>query len=269
MTEVLLYGEVGYDFDAKWLNSALADADGDVTLRVHSPGGDVFEGVAIANSIRRARARGRRVHAVVDGLAASAASYMCLTCDEVLAGPGAVFMVHRPSGACCGTADEMRAVARALDTCDATIRELYALHSGRPADQIADAMADETWMTADEAVAFGLADGRDGGDAPDLSLVDSRWAGACDSAELAAFAADHRELAAAMDGIRSSSEFFRDRLEAAREFGNRAVDDTRPTLPATDEDRDGDVEATDAVGAGAAPYAVANGHVYRIGNPRE
>ena len=58
MTDVLLYGEVGWDFDAKWLESALAESEGDVTLRVHSPGGDVFEGVAISNVIRRARRAG-------------------------------------------------------------------------------------------------------------------------------------------------------------------------------------------------------------------
>ena len=268
MTEILLYGEVGWDFDAKWLNAALDGSEGDVTLRVHSPGGDVFEGVAIANTIRRARRAGRRVDAVVDGLAASAASYMCLTCDRVLAGPGAVFMVHPPSGGCYGTASDMRRVAQALDTCDATIRDLYGRRCTRTDAEIADAMAAETWMTAADAVSFGLADGVDTDEGPDLSLVNARWAGASGDAKLAAFAGGHPALQAAMDSYRTHSDLFRERLERSRDFPMGSVDNAHPTIAETEGECDGDVGATTAEAGEAPAYAVANGHIYRIGERR-
>lgn len=267
MTEVMLYGEVGWDFDARWLSAALDGADDEVTLRVHSPGGDVFEGVAISNSIRRARAAGRRVTAVVDGLCASAASYMCLTADRVLAGPGAVFMVHPPSGGCYGTAEDMRGTARALEACEDSILSLYEARTGRSPEQIRAAMRDETWMGAGDAVAFGLADGMDEGPAPDLSGADSKWAGLSGSAEYAAFASRHGAMASSLGEYAAHSALFRDRLREARENDFGPVRDTRRIIPSEDEcDRSG--EAPEA-GRGEAPRLFSDGwDVYRI-RPKE
>lgn len=265
MSEILLYGEVGWDFDAEWLNERLEGSEGDVTLRVHSPGGDVFDGVAIANTIRRARSQGRRVTAVVDGLAASAASYMCLTCDEVVASPGTVFMVHPPSGMCWGTAEDMRKTARALDACHDSIASLYRRRTGRSAAEVDAAMRDETWLTDEQAVAWGLADRVDGGEARDLSEVDAKWTSVMASADYAAFAHAHPAMDRALESHREHSERFGKRLLESLRAGNPPVDNAVPTLAPT-ADGDGPAEAA-GTGEGEAPaYAIANGHVYRIGS---
>lgn len=267
MTEILLYGEVGFDFDAAWLMSALDGADSDVTLRVYSPGGDVFEGIAISNAIRRARARGTSVTAVVDSLCASAASYMCLTADRILAGPGSVFMVHRPSGLCYGTAEDMLRTARSLDSCEGAIRQLYELKTGRSESEIDDAMRDETWMTARQAVEFGLADAIDEEKGPDLSLVNERWTGVRENRGLAALASTNPDLADSIGEWAERSDRFARTLLRARQFGNSAVDTAHTTID--DGDGDGSGEAPVAAEGEAPAYAIANGHIYRIGKHKE
>lgn len=265
MSEILLYGEVGWDFDAKWLNRLLDESEGDVTLRVHSPGGDVFDGVAIANTIRRAREGGRRVTAVVDGLAASAASYMCLTCDEVVASPGTVFMIHPPSGGCWGRAEDMRKTARALDACHDSIAELYRRRTGRSAAEVDEAMREETWLTDEEAVVWGLADRIDADEARDLTGVDAKWTSVMSSADYADFAHAHPAMDRALESHREHSERFGKVLVGSLRAGNPPVDNAVPTLAPTAEG-DGGAEAAPA-GEGEAPaYALANGHVYRIGS---
>lgn len=269
MTEILLYGEVGWEFDAGWLASALDGADDEVTLLVHSPGGDVFEGVAISNAIRRARAHGTRVVARVQGICASAASYMCLTADEVVAEPGSVFMVHPPSAVCAGTAGDMRETAQALDTCRDSIIDLYCRRTGRSPEEVDAVMGASTWMTAERAVEWGLAD-RVGDDAADLSDVDARWSAVRDSAEFAEFAAAHPALAERLDDYRAGSRRMAERMAEARESGFGPVEHASPSIPPkSEDDPDAAVEAT-AGGEGEAPsLAVANGHIYRIGNHRE
>lgn len=269
MTEVLLYGEVGWDFDAHWLQGELSRADGDVTLRVHSPGGDVFEGVAISNVIRHARTRGKRVTALVDGLAASAASYMCLTCDEVVAGPGAVFMVHPASALAYGHAGDLRKTAQALDTCDSTIRDLYRRKTGRDSAEVEATVDAETWFGADEAVEWGLADRLDPDAEVDLSGVDAKWSDVAAGAPYAAFAHANPGMGDDLLSHQIHAALFGRRLEEARRAGNPAACYARHTLPSKPDEGDGPVEATGPEVGEAPAYAFANGQVHRIGKRKE
>ena len=260
MTEILLYGVVGEDFDAAWLDARLRDADGDdVLLRVNSPGGDVFEGVAIASSIGHARSRGARVEAVVDGLAASAASYMCSTADRIAMRPGSQAMVHNPSCVAVGEADYLRSQADALDKCAASIRELLCARTGRDDAEVADAMGAETWFGAREAVEWGLADEvADDGHGPDAMEVNRRWAAQDCIPERMAGSALMASALSHIDNDRRGPDGGPTGNPAVREPG-RSIDDDADGVP------DG-AGAAPSEGMGEAPrLACLGGRIYEIG----
>ncbi len=130
-----------------------------INLRVNSPGGSVYDGVAIMNAISRHSAT---VIATVDGLAASAASFIIQAADEVIMGRGTEMMIHDASAICWGNAADMQETAIHLERISGTIASLYAERAGGTADEWRDAMRAETWYTAEEAVKAGLADRVDG-----------------------------------------------------------------------------------------------------------
>ncbi len=132
---------------------------GTINLRVNSPGGSVFDGVAIMNALRRHPAN---VIATVDGLAASAASFIIQAADEVVMGRGTELMIHDASSICWGNAADMVEMAAHLDRISGTIAGIYAERAGGTAETWREAMQAETWYTADEAVKAGLADRVDG-----------------------------------------------------------------------------------------------------------
>lgn len=124
-----------------------------IHLRINSPGGDVFGGVAMAQAIREQKAK---VIAHVDGYAASIASLLTVVADEGVIAPGGMVMIHKAWTIGLGNADDMRATADVLQKIDSDLAEQYAAKAGA-ADWLA-AMAAETWYRADEAVAAGLVD---------------------------------------------------------------------------------------------------------------
>lgn len=126
-----------------------------INLRLNSPGGSVFEGIAIANALRSHPAN---VTVYVDSLAASIASVIMLAGDRVIMQPQSQVMIHAASGGCYGDAAEMTKMADLLDLQTRNIAEAYAEHTGRTVSEFLDLMAAETWFTAKEAVAIGLAD---------------------------------------------------------------------------------------------------------------
>lgn len=141
---------------AAWLRNQLADHTGDVELHVNSPGGDVHEGVAMLNVLR---AHPGRVTAIVEGLAASAASFIVAGgADRVIMRPHSEVMVHSPWMALEGDAPSLEKGARDLQRLGGTLARIYADKAGGTPEHWAELMAAETWFTADEAVSAGLAD---------------------------------------------------------------------------------------------------------------
>ncbi|UFU03445.1 ATP-dependent Clp protease proteolytic subunit [Ruania suaedae] len=132
---------------------ALPDSVSQVILRINSPGGEVFEGVSILNMLRAHKAS---VTAVVDGLAASAASVIAAGCDETVMSPGTQMMIHSPWTFTLGNAAELRKDADRLDGIESSLVEIYQGKAG-DADWAA-MLAEETWFNAAETVAAGLAD---------------------------------------------------------------------------------------------------------------
>jgi ATP-dependent Clp protease protease subunit len=156
--EVVIYDEIGaYGVSAKGFLAELgALPDGTpLALRLNSPGGSVFDAVAIYNAIKR---HSGTVTVWIDGIAASAASYIAMAGDEVVMPENAFLMIHDPAGMVMGTATDMRAMAEALDKIKGSLLQGYAAKSGRPQKEIAPLMAAETWLDAKDALDLGFAD---------------------------------------------------------------------------------------------------------------
>lgn len=154
--EVFVYDEIGY-----WGTSAadfaqqLAALDvKTISLRINSPGGEVFDGVAIFNALKNHKAT---VNVSVDGIAASIASVIAMSGDTITMQRGSQMMIHDASGMCYGNASEMTTMAALLDKLSDTIAGFYAERAGGSLTSWRDVMRAETWFSADEAVTAGLA----------------------------------------------------------------------------------------------------------------
>lgn len=156
--ELSIYDEIGaYGVSAKAFIAEMGalDTGTDLELRLNSPGGSVFDAVAIYNALQR---HDGKVTVTIDGIAASAASYIAMAGDEIVMPENAFLMIHDPSGLVMGTAGDMRDMAEALDKIGGSLIKGYAAKSGKSDDEIATLMAAETWFDAAEAVEAGFAD---------------------------------------------------------------------------------------------------------------
>ncbi|MEM0952267.1 MAG: head maturation protease, ClpP-related [Cyanobacteria bacterium P01_H01_bin.74] len=161
--EVRIYDVIGKDYyddgsaiEAKKFIDAiktLGNLD-ELTIRINSPGGSVFEGTAIYNFLKQSS---MRISVVIDGLAASMASVIAMAGDSVAIPENALLMIHNPSAGVHGNAAEMRKTAKILDKMAEGARLAYR-RSGKTETEIAQMMDRETWMTGKEAVEMGFAD---------------------------------------------------------------------------------------------------------------
>lgn len=159
--EILLYADIGPAewgmFDDATFAAKLKEL-GDVKaidLRINSAGGSAFTGLSIYNQLKRHPAT---VHVHVDGLAASIASVIAMAGETIKMGEGARLMVHDASTIVWGNEAEMKRTADLLGSMSNDIAEVYARRSGRPVAELRNAMREETWYTAQEAVDARLAD---------------------------------------------------------------------------------------------------------------
>ncbi|MDG9928263.1 MULTISPECIES: ClpP-like prohead protease/major capsid protein fusion protein [unclassified Pseudomonas] len=158
VAEILLYDEIGmWGITAQQFARELK-ALGDlslISLRIHSPGGDVFEGTAIYNLLKHHPAR---VEAHIDGLAASMGSVIAMAADTIYMPENALMMVHRPWGIQGGEADDMRRYADLLEKIEGTMVAAYMAKTGKSEEEIKALLKAETWMDGREAVEAGFAD---------------------------------------------------------------------------------------------------------------
>lgn len=152
--ELYLYDAIGAGWfggiSSKDVAQALKELDGAKTLKVYvnSPGGDVFEGVAIHNLL--ARWDGETT-VYVDGLCASIASIIAMAGQRIVTAANGMWMIHDPWGMVVGNARECRKVADELDKVRDVLLDTYARRTGATRDDLVRWMADETWMDATTA----------------------------------------------------------------------------------------------------------------------
>jgi ATP-dependent Clp protease, protease subunit len=141
---------------AKRVSAALRSVGAkDITVRINSPGGDVFEGIAIYNLLRGHQAK---VTVEVLGWAASAASIIAMAGDEIRMGLGSFMMVHNSWGVVVGNRHDMRDAADLFDSFDAALVDIYEARTGAKRAEIEKLLDAETFMSASEAVVQGFAD---------------------------------------------------------------------------------------------------------------
>jgi ATP-dependent Clp protease protease subunit len=126
-----------------------------IQVYMNSPGGVVFDGIAIYNTLKRNAAR---ILMDIDGLAASIASLVVMAGDEIRMAKNAMMMIHDPWTVTGGTAAELREMADTMDKIKDQILGTYVDRTGSDEAMISDLMAAETWMSADEALEHGFAD---------------------------------------------------------------------------------------------------------------
>ena len=142
-------------------------------LRINSPGGDVFAARCVEQALRECKAQ---VVVHIDGLAASAATFLVMAGDKTIIAPGGMMMIHKAWTMACGNSDDLMGMAAVMDKIDKTIAETYAAKTGMELDELMDMMTAETWMTAQEAFTHGFVDAVAGTEPDEANkAADSLW----------------------------------------------------------------------------------------------
>mgnify|MGYP000850398774 CR=1 FL=1 len=165
--EIVIYAAIG---QASWLDSAdsmisakqfsdalkaLPDTVNTLNVRINSPGGDVFDGIAIYNRLKQHKAK-KVVH--IDGLAASIASIIALAGDEIIIGDGALYMIHLPWTYAMGSRTDLENTINRLMDVEEQMLGIYAKKTKMSKSEIRMMLEKETWMSASEAIDNGFAD---------------------------------------------------------------------------------------------------------------
>ena len=155
--EILLYDEIGYfGISAKDFVLALARAgDGPINVRINSPGGDTFDGMAIYNALK---SRSAPVTVTVDGLAASAASLIAMAATDLRMAEASMMMIHNCWGLCVGNRNDMLEMAAVQEKIDGQMAMIYASRCGKSGVEMGKIMDAETWLTSSEAKLSGFCD---------------------------------------------------------------------------------------------------------------
>lgn len=160
--EILLYEAIGFDWfsgegmTAKAFNEQLSKIDSpSIKVRINSPGGDVFDGIAMYNMLAQ---HPSKIDVVVEGIAASAATIVAMAGDTVSIHESAQIMIHDAWTMVVGNQQDMLEMADLLGKIDGQIADLYAARSGKPASDFRDVMNSDTYLTGKESVDLGIAD---------------------------------------------------------------------------------------------------------------
>lgn len=155
MPDLYLYDEIWSGDAALYVSRIEAMKGRDIEIAVNSPGGDVFEAAAIYAAIAR---HDGQVTCRVDGIAASAASYVCMAASRVVMAPSAFMMIHLPWSIVMGNREDLEKMHRDLSQIESAMVKAYAAKSGKSDEEIRELLEKETLMTAETAVSEGFAD---------------------------------------------------------------------------------------------------------------
>ncbi|WP_432279734.1 ClpP-like prohead protease/major capsid protein fusion protein [Providencia vermicola] len=155
--DIYIYDEIGgWGISARRFTEDLISLGNinHINLHIHSPGGEVFEGIAIYNQLKNHNAT---ITVYIDGLAASMASVIAMVGTEIIMPTNAMMMIHKPWGVSWGDANDMRDYADLLDKVENVLIPAYMEKTGKTKEEIEAMLGEETWLTAEECVEHGFA----------------------------------------------------------------------------------------------------------------
>ncbi len=156
--DIYIYDEIGgWGISARRFTEDLISLGNlsHINLHIHSPGGEVFDGIAIYNQLKNHSAT---ITVYIDGLAASMASVIAMVGDTVIMPKNAMMMIHKPWGVSWGDANDMREYADLLDKLEKVLIPAYVAKTGKTTEEITAMLEQETWLDGDECVEHGFAD---------------------------------------------------------------------------------------------------------------
>ena len=145
----------GDEVTPKWFKDELHDGDGNITVWINSPGGDVFAAAQIYNMLCDYKGS---VTVKIDGIAASAASVIAMAGNTVLVSPVAMMMIHNPATIAMGNTEDMKKAIDMLNEVKESILNAYERKTGMNRTKLSHMMDSETWFNAKKAVELGFAD---------------------------------------------------------------------------------------------------------------
>jgi len=155
--DVYIFDEIGtFGLTAQsFIEEIKSYKDTPMSLHINCVGGDVFEGMAIYNVLKK---RTARTTVYIEGIAASMGSVIALAGDEVVMAENSLFMIHNAWGGAMGEATEIRKTAALLDKISGEIADIYTKKTNLPYNRVKEMMDEETWLSADEAYNLGFID---------------------------------------------------------------------------------------------------------------
>jgi ATP-dependent Clp endopeptidase proteolytic subunit ClpP len=153
--DVYIFDEIGmWGITAQSFITDIKDLDKTpINLHINSLGGDVFDGMAIYNVLKK---RTARTTVYIEGIAASIATIIALGGDEVIMSENSLFMIHNAWSGAMGEADDMRKAADLLDKIGGELKGIYMKKVNLSVEALTDMMDKETWLSAEEALAHGF-----------------------------------------------------------------------------------------------------------------
>ena len=155
--DVYIFDEIGtFGLTAQsFIEEIKSYKDTPMSLHINCVGGDVFEGMAIYNVLKK---RTAKTTVYIEGIAASMGSVIALAGDEVVMAENSLFMIHNAWGGAMGEATEIRKTAALLDKISGEIADIYTKKTNLPYNRVKEMMDEETWLSADEAFNLGFID---------------------------------------------------------------------------------------------------------------
>lgn len=160
------------DITPKKFKAELMESNGDISVWINSPGGDVFAASQIYNMLKEYKGK---VTVKIDGLAASAASVIAMAGDEISMSPVAMLMIHNPSTLIWGEETDMVKAKEMLSEVKESIINAYEVKTNLPRNKISEMMDNETWMSSNKAVELGFADTILYGDHNENTQIDNNF----------------------------------------------------------------------------------------------
>jgi ATP-dependent protease ClpP protease subunit len=155
--EFFIYDEIGGEngMRPQQFIKDFKSVSGNKTIRIHSPGGNIFDGMVMFSAISEEKAN---VTAKIDGIAASIAAVIPLAANKIIISENGFMMIHRAFANITGDADELRRNADALEKVEKQIISAISNRTKKSKSEVFSRMSDVSWFNSDEAVKFGLAD---------------------------------------------------------------------------------------------------------------